>query len=116
MPIEWLKGGDYATAFSPTDAMPLTRPAKALMAAESTLSVVTVLLVAARARLRQPQIRVAQLGDRALGVGLPFGAAEERLTERCAVDDDRGPGRSRSRDRALDHFLQHGAHARRTVA
>jgi hypothetical protein len=38
-----------ATAFSPTDAMPLTRPAKALMAAESTLSAVTVLLVAARA-------------------------------------------------------------------
>jgi uncharacterized membrane protein len=36
-------------AFSPTDAMPLTRPAKRLMAAESTLSVVTVLLVAARA-------------------------------------------------------------------
>src|SRR5262249_21190306 len=38
-----------ATAFSPTDAMPLTRTAKALMAAESTLAVVTVLLVAARA-------------------------------------------------------------------
>lgn len=38
-----------ATAFSPTDAMPLTRPAKTLMAAESLLSVVTVLLVAARA-------------------------------------------------------------------
>lgn len=38
-----------AIAFSPTDAMPLTRPAKALMAAESILSVVTVLLVAARA-------------------------------------------------------------------
>jgi hypothetical protein len=38
-----------ATAFGPTDAMPLTRPAKALMAAESTLSAVTVLLVAARA-------------------------------------------------------------------
>ena len=38
-----------ATAFSPTDAMPLTRPAKALMAAESLLSVVTLLLVAARA-------------------------------------------------------------------
>jgi uncharacterized membrane protein len=38
-----------ATAFSPTDVMPLTRPAKALMAAESTLSAVTVLLVAARA-------------------------------------------------------------------
>jgi uncharacterized membrane protein len=36
-------------AFSPTDAMPLTRPAKALMAAESTLSALTVLLVAARA-------------------------------------------------------------------
>jgi hypothetical protein len=38
-----------ATAFSPTDALPLTRPAKTLMAAESTLSAVTVLLVAARA-------------------------------------------------------------------
>lgn len=38
-----------ATAFSPTDSMPLTRPAKALMAAESMLSAVTVLLVAARA-------------------------------------------------------------------
>jgi uncharacterized membrane protein len=38
-----------ATAFSPTDAMPLTRHAKTLMAAESLLSVVTVLLVAARA-------------------------------------------------------------------
>ena len=38
-----------AMAFSPTDAMPLTRLAKALMAAESTLSAVTILLVAARA-------------------------------------------------------------------
>ena len=38
-----------ASAFSPTDALPLTRSAKALMAAESMLSVVTVLLVAARA-------------------------------------------------------------------
>jgi Protein of unknown function (DUF1345) len=38
-----------ATAFSPTDAMPLTRPAKAFMAAESMLSLLTVLLVAARA-------------------------------------------------------------------
>lgn len=38
-----------ATAFSPTDSMPLTRAAKGLMAAESMLSVVTVLLVAARA-------------------------------------------------------------------
>jgi uncharacterized membrane protein len=36
-------------AFSPTDAMPLTRPAKALMGAESTLSAIAVLLVAARA-------------------------------------------------------------------
>jgi hypothetical protein len=36
-------------AFSPTDAMPLTRPAKTLMAAGSTLSAITVLLVAARA-------------------------------------------------------------------
>jgi uncharacterized membrane protein len=38
-----------ATAFSPTDAMPQTRTAKALMAAESMLSLVTGLLVAARA-------------------------------------------------------------------
>jgi hypothetical protein len=36
-------------AFSPTDVMPLTRPAKTLMAAESTLSAITVLIVAARA-------------------------------------------------------------------
>jgi hypothetical protein len=36
-------------AFSPTDAMPLSRRAKALMAAECMLSAVTVLLVAARA-------------------------------------------------------------------
>jgi hypothetical protein len=38
-----------AMAFSPTDAMPLTRLAKTLMAAESTLSAITILLVAARA-------------------------------------------------------------------
>jgi uncharacterized membrane protein len=38
-----------AMAFSPTDSMPLTRPAKALMAAEAALSAVTVLLIAARA-------------------------------------------------------------------
>ena len=36
-------------AFSPTDAMPLTRRAKALMGAESMLSAITVLLIAARA-------------------------------------------------------------------
>jgi hypothetical protein len=38
-----------AIAFSPTDAMPLTRPAKILMALEAGISVVAVLLVAARA-------------------------------------------------------------------
>jgi Protein of unknown function (DUF1345) len=38
-----------AMAFSPTDAMPLTRVAKALMSAQSTLSAITILLVAARA-------------------------------------------------------------------
>ena len=38
-----------AIAFSPTDAMPLTRRAKMLMLAESTASSVTILLVAARA-------------------------------------------------------------------
>jgi hypothetical protein len=36
-------------AFSPTDAMPLTRRAKLMMLTESSLSSVTVLLVAARA-------------------------------------------------------------------
>jgi hypothetical protein len=36
-------------AFSPTDAMPLSRRAKLLMLAESALSAITVLLVAARA-------------------------------------------------------------------
>jgi hypothetical protein len=36
-------------AFSPTDAMPLTRRAKMLMLSESTASSLTVLLVAARA-------------------------------------------------------------------
>jgi hypothetical protein len=36
-------------AFSPTDAMPLTRWAKSLMAVESTISVAAVLLVGARA-------------------------------------------------------------------
>jgi hypothetical protein len=36
-------------AFSPTDALPLTRPAKTLMAAESVLAAATVLLLAARA-------------------------------------------------------------------
>ncbi len=38
-----------AIAFSPTDAMPLTRWAKALMMVESGASAITVLLVAARA-------------------------------------------------------------------
>jgi uncharacterized membrane protein len=38
-----------ATAFSPTDAMPLTRRAKMMMLAESSISAITVLFVAARA-------------------------------------------------------------------
>jgi uncharacterized membrane protein len=38
-----------ATAFSPTDAMPLTRRMKLLMLAGSAISAITVLLVAARA-------------------------------------------------------------------
>jgi len=36
-------------AFSPTDAMPLTHPAKLFMAAEAAISATTVLVVAARA-------------------------------------------------------------------
>jgi hypothetical protein len=38
-----------STAFSATDAMPLSRQAKLLMGLEATISVVTVLLIAARA-------------------------------------------------------------------
>jgi uncharacterized membrane protein len=38
-----------ATAFSPTDAMPLTRRVKSLMLIEAALSALTILLVAARA-------------------------------------------------------------------
>ncbi|MBV9841881.1 MAG: hypothetical protein JOY99_10205 [Sphingomonadaceae bacterium] len=38
-----------ATAFSPTDTMPLTRRAKLLMMLESTVSLLTIALVAARA-------------------------------------------------------------------
>ena len=38
-----------ASAFSPTDTMPLTRWAKPLMLTQSTVSILTLLLVAARA-------------------------------------------------------------------
>ena len=38
-----------SSAFSPTDTMPLTRTAKELMLVESTISLLTLLLVAARA-------------------------------------------------------------------
>ena len=38
-----------ATAFSPTDAMPLTTMAKLLMAAQSSIALITVLLIVARA-------------------------------------------------------------------
>lgn len=42
-------GFTNATAFSPTDAMPLSGAAKVLMAIESAVSLVTVVIVAARA-------------------------------------------------------------------
>jgi len=56
-PKRWLPGlGDYlyvsltnATAFSPTDTMPLTQTAKGLMSAQSLVSLVTIGLVVARA-------------------------------------------------------------------
>jgi len=38
-----------ATAFSPTDVMPLTPVAKVLMLAQSAISLITITLVAARA-------------------------------------------------------------------
>jgi len=41
-------GYSTATAFSPTDALPLTSRAKMLMMIESTISLVTILMVAAR--------------------------------------------------------------------
>jgi hypothetical protein len=42
-------GYNTATAFSPTDVLPLTRRAKMLMMLESTISLLTIVLVAARA-------------------------------------------------------------------
>ena len=42
-------GYTTATAFSPTDALPLTSRGKLLMMAGSTISLLTILLVAARA-------------------------------------------------------------------
>ena len=41
-------GGRGSSAFSPTDAMPLTGRAKLLMLVESATAAITVLLVAAR--------------------------------------------------------------------
>lgn len=57
VPKHWLpRFGDYlyvaftnATAFSPTDTLPLTRPAKLLMAFQASVSLLTLALVAARA-------------------------------------------------------------------
>jgi uncharacterized membrane protein len=56
-PRDWRPGfGDYlytsltaATAFSPTDTMPLTHTAKAVMAVQSVTALVTIALVVARA-------------------------------------------------------------------
>lgn len=42
-------GYNTATAFSPTDVLPLTRRAKMLMMAESAISLLTLVIVAARA-------------------------------------------------------------------
>jgi len=42
-------GFNTATAFSPTDALPLTRRAKTLMMLESAISLLTLVIVAARA-------------------------------------------------------------------
>ena len=41
-------GFSTATAFSPTDALPLTPCAKLLMMLESSISLVTIIVVAAR--------------------------------------------------------------------
>jgi uncharacterized membrane protein len=42
-------GYNTATAFSPTDALPLTRRAKMLMMIESTISLLTMVIIVARA-------------------------------------------------------------------
>jgi hypothetical protein len=42
-------GYNTATAFSPTDAMPLTRRAKMLMMTESTISLLTIVIIVSRA-------------------------------------------------------------------
>jgi hypothetical protein len=42
-------GYNTATAFSPTDAMPLTRRAKMLMMTESTISLLTMVIIVSRA-------------------------------------------------------------------
>ena len=42
-------GFDTATAFSPTDVAPLTHRAKALMMVESSIALLTLVIVAARA-------------------------------------------------------------------
>jgi hypothetical protein len=42
-------GFNTATAFSPTDALPLTRRAKMLMMIESTISLLTLVIVLSRA-------------------------------------------------------------------
>jgi hypothetical protein len=47
-PKDWMPTTN-ATAFSPTDTMPLTRRMKLLMAIQATASLITIALVAARA-------------------------------------------------------------------
>jgi len=42
-------GFNTSTAFSPTDTLPLTARAKMLMMAQSCISLVTIVIVAARA-------------------------------------------------------------------
>ena len=42
-------GYNTATAFSPTDALPLTRRAKMLMMIESTISLLTMVIILSRA-------------------------------------------------------------------
>jgi len=58
-------GFNTATAFSPTDTLPLTTRAKLLMMFESTVSLVTVLIVAARA-INVPGVRARSGGDQDL--------------------------------------------------
>ena len=91
-------------AFSPTDAMPLTRSAKLFMGLEAGVSAVTVLIVAARA--------INILGQLA---SLPAPDEPEARPRRVDRRDLRVDEPERKRDLADDVLGHVGRHLRRTL-